>query len=152
MNNYNNYTTAFTVDQSPEEVFAIINNPRAWWTGEFTGKTDKLGEEFTYEYKPYHYSKQRVTEFVPDKKVVWDVLESDLSFLTDKTEWVGTKLQFEITNKGDKTEVRFTHIGLHPEIECYSACSKAWSSLITDSLRSLIAMGTVEKPSLAAPV
>lgn len=152
MNDQHNYTIAFTVDKSPDEVFAAINNPRAWWTGEFEGNTNKLGEEFTYEYKPYHYSKQRVTEFIPGKKIVWDVLESNLSFLANKTEWTGTKLQFEITNKGDKTEVRFTHIGLHPEIECYGACSKAWGSLITDSLQNFIAMGKVEKPSLASPL
>src|SRR6266571_5096435 len=41
-----NFTAAFTVDQTPEEAFAAINNVRGWWTGEIEGSTDKLGAEF----------------------------------------------------------------------------------------------------------
>jgi hypothetical protein len=144
MNN-KDYTIAFTVDQSPEEAFEAINNPSAWWTGEFKGSSDKLGAEFTYEYKPYHFSKQTVTEFIPGKKVVWSVSESNLSFLKDTSEWDGTKIEFDITKKSGKTEVRFTHDGLYPEIECYDACSNAWGSLIGKSLRSLIETGVVEE-------
>jgi hypothetical protein len=146
MNNQN-YTTAFTVDQTPEEVFAAINNPRGWWAGEFEGSTGKLGDEFTYNYKPYHYSKQKITEFIPGKKVAWDVLESTLNFVDDKTEWKGTRITFDIAKKGEKTEVRFTHVGLVPNIECFGACSNAWGSLINGSLRSLITTGVAEKPS-----
>jgi len=143
--NDQNYTIAFTVDQTPEEAFAAINNPRAWWTGEFEGSSDKLGDEFSYEYKPHHFSKQKVVEFIPGKKVVWLVTESKLNFLKDKSEWDGTKITFDIAKKGDKTEVRFTHLGLKPEIECYGACSNAWGSLVGKSLRSLIETGVVEE-------
>jgi len=143
MNNQD-YTTKFTVDQSPEEAFAAINDPRAWWTGEFEGITDKLGSEFTYEYKPHHFSKQKVVEFIPGKKVVWLVTESKLNFLKDKSEWDGTKVTFDIAKKGDKTQVRFTHLGLKPDIECYGACSNAWGSLVGKSLKSLIETGVVE--------
>ncbi|HYM21018.1 MAG TPA: SRPBCC domain-containing protein [Candidatus Kapabacteria bacterium] len=139
------YTIAFTVDQTPEEAFAAINNPRAWWTGEFEGNSDKLGSEFTYQYEPHHYSKQTVTEFIPGKKVVWLVSESQLNFLKDKSEWDGTKITFDIAKKGERTEVRFTHDGLYPGIECYDACSSAWVSLVGKSLRTLIATGVAEK-------
>jgi hypothetical protein len=140
-----NYTISFTVDQTPEEAFAAINNPRAWWTGEFEGSSDKAGDVFTYEYKPHHLSKQTVTEFIPGKKVVWLVSESQLNFLKDKTEWDGTKITFDISKSENKTEVRFTHVGLSPDIECYGACSNAWGSLVGKSLRSFIATGIAEK-------
>jgi hypothetical protein len=135
-------TSAITVDQSPEEVFAAINHVRGWWSGEIEGNTDKLGEEFTYRYGDLHYSKQRITESIPGKKVVWLVLDSYLSFVADKTEWNGTKVTFEISRTGDKTEVQFTHVGLARDHECFDACSNAWGSYITGSLRSLIATGT----------
>lgn len=136
-----NLSATFTVDQSPAEAFAAINNVRGWWSGQIDGPTDKLGGEFTYRYQDIHYSKQRVTELIPGQKVVWLVLDSSLNFIEDKTEWNGTKVTFEITKKGDKTEVRFTHVGLGPDHECFKACSSAWGSYINGSLRSLIATG-----------
>ena len=136
-----NYSTAFTVDQTPEVAFAAINNVRGWWSGNIEGNTDKLGDEWTYRYKDIHYSKQKITESIPGKKVVWLVLDSYLNFIEDKTEWNGTKITFDIAKKGDKTEVRFTHMGLTPEVECYGACSNAWGGYINSSLRRLIAKG-----------
>ena len=135
------YTTSFAVDQSPEQVFAAINNVRGWWSGDIEGRTDKLGAEFTYRYEDLHRSTQKITEWVPGKKVVWRVLDARISFVKDKAEWNGTDIVFEIARKGDKTELRFTHIGLLPAIECYGKCSGAWGFYINESLRSLITTG-----------
>ena len=134
-------TSTITVSQTPGEAFAAINNVRGWWSGDLEGGTEKLGDEFTYRYEDVHYSKQRITESVPGRKVVWLVLESSLNFIEDKTEWNGTKITFDISRKGDKTEIVFTHVGLNPEHECFSACSDAWGSYITGSLRDLITTG-----------
>jgi hypothetical protein len=72
---------------------------------------------------------------------VWRVLESYLDFAQDKNEWNGTDVTFIITTKGKKTEIRFTHVGLVPEYECFDKCSNAWSFYINGSLRSLITTG-----------
>jgi Activator of Hsp90 ATPase homolog 1-like protein len=137
------FTTTLLVDQTPEEAFEAINDVHGWWTGEpgIEGSTGKLGDEFIYRYEPYHYSKQKITEFVPGKKVVWDVTDSNLSFVKDKDEWTGTKIIFEISKKGGKTEVRFTHAGLVPAIECYDGCSNAWGQYINGSLLKLLTNG-----------
>jgi activator of Hsp90 ATPase-like protein len=136
-----NFTTAFKVDQTPEQVFVAINNVRDWWTGEVQGDTTKLGEEFTYRYKDLHRSTQRITELAPGKRVVWHVVDAELTFVEDKTEWNGTDIIFDIARMGDKTELRFTHAGLGPSAQCFDRCSNAWSSLINGSLRNLIATG-----------
>ena len=138
---HQNFTTTFTVDQTPEEAFAAINNVRGWRSGEIEGRTDKLSNEFTYRYKDVHYSKQKITELLPGKKVVWLVLDGYLNFVEDKSEWKGTRITFEIAKTGDKTEVRFTHVGLEPDYECYGACSSAWGYYTNGSLRSLITTG-----------
>jgi hypothetical protein len=141
-----NYTTAFTVDQSPEEVFAAINNVRGWWSGDIEGDTDHLGAEFRYRSGDLHDSTQKITEFVPGKKIVWHVVDSRINFVQDKAEWTGTNIVFEISRKNDRTELRFTHIGLAPAIECYTACSDAWSLYINRSLFTFI----TARKSLAA--
>lgn len=140
MNNQN-LTFTISIDQTPEEAFAAINTVRGCWSGNIEGSTYKLGDEFTYRYEDIHYSKQKITEFIPGKKVVWHVLDGYLNFTQDKTEWKGTDIIFDISKKGDKTEVCFTHVGLVPESECYDACSNAWGSYINGCLRSLITSG-----------
>jgi len=135
------YRTSFMVDQSPEEVFSAVNNVREWWSGEIDGRTDRLGAEFSYRYQDLHRTTQKITEFVPGKKVVWHIADSKINFVKDKDEWTGTDVIFEIARKGDKTELRFTHVGLVPAIECYGKCTGAWGYYINESLRNLIAWG-----------
>jgi hypothetical protein len=135
------FTASFLVDQTPEEVFAAINNVRGWWSGEIEGDTDRLGAEFTYRYKDIHRSKQKITELVPGKKVVWHVLDAYLSFVDDKDEWNGTDIVFDIAKEDGKTGLRFTHKGLVPAYECYGDCSNAWGFYINGSLQKLIAKG-----------
>jgi uncharacterized protein YndB with AHSA1/START domain len=135
------YTISYTVEQSPQEVFDAINNVRGWWSEEIEGKTDKLGAEFKFHYQDLHRTTQKITELVPGKKVVWHVIDSHINFVKDKAEWQGTDVVFEIVKKGRKTQVRFTHVGLVPSIECYGNCSGAWGFYVSESLRGLIATG-----------
>jgi hypothetical protein len=135
------FTATILVNQTPEEVFNAINNVRGWWSGEIEGATDTPGAEFTYSVPGIHYSKQRITEFIPGKKIVWQVVDATLSFVKDQAEWKDTNIHFDISKKGDKTEVRFTHVGLAPDFECYKDCSNAWGLLIKGNLKNLIATG-----------
>jgi hypothetical protein len=137
----NDFTTTILVDKTPAEVFNAIIIPQNWWSGEFTGSAEKLNDEFTYRYKDIHYSKQRIVEMIPGKKVVWLVTDSTLNFIEDKNEWNGTKIIFEIAEKGKKTQVRFTHEGLVPQVECYDACEGAWTDIIQQSLFNFIITG-----------
>jgi hypothetical protein len=136
-----NYTSSFTVGQSPEEVFSAVNDVRGWWSGDIDGRTDQLGADFTFRYQDVHRTTQKIAEFVPGKMVVWHVVDSKINFVKDKDEWTGTDVVFEITRKGDETELRFTHVGLVPGIECYGKCAGAWGYYINESLRSLITTG-----------
>jgi uncharacterized protein YndB with AHSA1/START domain len=111
------FTLTFTVDQTPEEVFAAINNVRGWWSESIEGDTGKHGAEFHYHFKDIHRCHLKIIEFIPNQKVVWHVLDNYFNFTQDKTEWKDTKISFELSKKGEKTEVHFTHIGLVPQYE-----------------------------------
>ncbi|MFG1811888.1 SRPBCC domain-containing protein [Streptomyces sp. NPDC049040] len=135
------YSTSYTVEQSPEEVFAAVLNVGAWWTGQVEGRADELGAEFTYRHPPQHYSLQRVVALEPAHRVVWRVTDSHLSFIPEPDEWTGTEIVFDIAPSAAGTELRFTHVGLLPDVECFGACSTAWLHYVNGSLRALITTG-----------
>ena len=138
--NTNNYQKSILVDATPHEAFECINNVTGWWTENLEGKSQKQGDEFTVQFADIHYSKQRLIEVIPDRRVVWLITESQLNFIKNKEEWTGTRIEFDISKENNMTKVNFTQVGLVPEIECYDACSGAWSQYM-QSLYNLITKG-----------
>ena len=139
--NKGNFTSTISVDQSAQQVFDAVNDVRGWWSEEIEGPTDRLGAEFEFHYKDLHRTTHKITEFVPGKRVVWRIVKGAINFVKDTKEWDGTEVVFDIERKGDKTELRFTHVGLVPAIECYGRCSGAWGFYVQESLRELITTG-----------
>jgi len=135
------FTVAFTTDQASEEIFRAINNVRGWWSEDIEGDPGKVGGEFSYRYKNAHRCRIKVTELVPGEKVVWRVLDNYFDFTFDKSEWKDTEIHFEITARDGETEIRFTHVGLVPECECFEICSNSWDFYLCASLRALIRTG-----------
>lgn len=136
--NKEDFSTSFTVNQPPEVVFNAINNVYGWWGGEVKGTKDELGGEFTYRWKDQHFTKQKIIEFIPNKKIVWKVSDCNIPSLQDTEEWNDTQITFEISKSGDQTDVKFTHKGLVPSFECYDSCARDWTKIITVSLKKLI--------------
>lgn len=128
----NNYTYRFTSDQSPEKIFDLLLTVDQWWSGIYAetirGNSRKLNDEFSFlAGGGVHSTKQKLVELIPNKKIVWQVTESNLSFLDNPGEWENTRLVFDIVDKGGRTQITFTHEELKPQIECYEECSNAWT-------------------------
>jgi hypothetical protein len=140
MNNQD-LSASIEVNQSPRQAFDAVTNVRGWWSENIEGGTGELNDEFTYEVKDLHRCKMRLIEVIPNQKVVWLVLDNYFSFTQDQTEWLDTKVIFEIAEVDGKTQLHFTHQGLVPGHECYQICSNAWTGYITGSLRDLITTG-----------
>jgi hypothetical protein len=145
--NNNDFTLTIESDQSAEVVFQAILNVREWWSGyydeEFDGNSEMLNDEFSFRAGGgLHYSKQKIVELSPNKKVVWLITDSELSFLDKKDEWTGSHIIFEITEMHGKTQLSFTHKGLTPEIECYDSCAPAWTQYLQNKLLPLISRST----------
>jgi hypothetical protein len=137
------FTLTLTTVRTPQEVFRAIINVREWWSGyyaeEIKGNTEKEGDEFTFRAAGgAHYTEHKLLEVIPDKKVVWLITKSELSFVDKKHEWTGTKVIFDIIEKSGKTQLVFTHEGLTQEFECYDSCAPAWTEYLRNKLLPLI--------------
>jgi hypothetical protein len=140
------FTTTYSVEQTPKEVCDAIMDVGSWWTGDVAGSSRELGDEFSYRYPGIHYSKQKVTELIPNERVVWRVVDCRLEGGEDPGEWTGTDLIFDVSEKEGRTEIRFAHRGLVPGFDCFEACSSAWGFYINVSLRRLITTGEGPTP------
>lgn len=128
-----NYYCSITAKISARDTFKCICKVTEWWSKNIEGKSKKLNDVFTY------YSREsrvtfKITECIPDKKIVWYVTDSYLHWLSEKKEWTNTQIMYEISTKNNPTKIDFTHVGLVPEIECYERCEKGWTRFVTISL------------------
>jgi len=130
-----NFTYSFTSSKTPSAIFELLLHIEQWWSGKYEetikGESEKVNDEFTFKAGGgAHYSKQKLIELIPNKKIVWLVTDSKLNFISDPSEWVGTTFSFDISTEDNKTKVTFMHDGLVPEIECYDACSGGWTQYL----------------------
>ncbi|MBL8578046.1 MAG: SRPBCC domain-containing protein [Mesorhizobium sp.] len=145
-----NFTTGFTVDRTPQEVFAAINNVRGWWSEDIRGRTEKVGDIFNYRFRDIHRCTVKIKTSVPGKKVVWSILDNYFNFTEDKSEWKGTQVVFDIVPAKDGTELKVTHVGLVPDYECFDVCTAGWTTYVNGSLRDLILTGKGQ-PNIGEP-
>lgn len=104
------YTTTVEVPGSLKEVFDHVIQLSKWWPEDFEGETIQLGTEFIFKTGDGHYSKNKVIEFVPNKKVAW--LTTGSLRKTDNFDWTGTKMIVEISPEGNHTLLKFTYDGV----------------------------------------
>lgn len=135
------YTTTILVDKDISSTFNAITKFRSWWSEEIEGNTDQVGETFFYHYKDVHLCRIKLIEMIADKKLVYQVIDNEFNFTKDKTEWINTKMIFDVSVEGNKTKIVFTHEGLVPAYECYDICNDAWTSYIHGSLKNFIETG-----------
>ena len=75
------YTAWIEVAKCPKDVFNHLNDVSKWWSKDFEGSSSKLNDEFVICHPGRHYSKQKLIEVIPDKKVVWLVTDNVLNWL-----------------------------------------------------------------------
>ena len=135
------FTTSIEIPRSPAVVFRALADVPKWWSTDYEGSSTKLGDEFVIHHPGAHYSKKRLVEVVPGKKMVWLVTEGTLYWLKDPHEWTNTRMVFELTPKGEGTVLTFTHEGLVPGLECYAKCIGGWTMVIGERLFAYITEG-----------
>ncbi|WIM69089.1 SRPBCC domain-containing protein [Corynebacterium breve] len=124
-----------------DKAFAAVAHPSQWWAKSITAKAGDEGETFEVDI-PEHYSHLRVTECEPGERLVWHV--DPTGHEDEQGEWKDTDLIFEFEEKGDKTEITFTHRGMQEHLETYDQDTSEWKRQIAKGLIPLIDEGKGE--------
>jgi hypothetical protein len=134
------YHCSFTADVPAKEAFEKIARVGDWWAVDFKGSAKKTGDVFTVIFGET-FVDFKISEAIPDKKIVWQVTDCNLHWIDNKKEWNGTEVVWEVSSDNGLTRVDMTHVGLVPGVECYEMCEPGWTHHIKDSLLKLITTG-----------
>lgn len=135
------YHSNITTHSTPGEAFEKISRVSEWWAKDFEGKSEKPDDVFMIRFQNGDRYKMRVSESIPNTKITWDVIDCYQVWHDKHTEWVGTKIVWEVVPGTDGTEVKMKHVGLVPECESFDKCSLAWNYLMEISLPSFLNSG-----------
>ncbi len=132
------YQYSIKANISPAEALSRINRVSDWWSKSFTGRSKEVGDKFSVRFGQT-FVDFKIAEILPDRKVIWEVIDSNLHWLKDKKEWNGTRIIWEVSPDGGKaTHVCMTHTGLIPVVECYDRCKEGWDFFVGESLLNLL--------------
>ena len=125
------------VTGSPEAVYAAlttVDGLAGWWTEDTTGDS-QVGGVLRFRFVPGGFD-MLVRELEPAKLVRWEVADGP-------EEWIGTTVEFELTQEDGFTIVMFRHEGWEEPVEFMHHCSTKWATFLM-SLKQLVETGKGE--------
>ncbi len=137
---HQNYHCGITANIPVNEAIAGVNNVAAWWTENFSGSTAKIGDVFNVPFGET-FGTFKVIDVVDGQKLLWQVIDCNMHFLKNKKEWQDTQILWEFKPVGKSTEIKMTHIGLTPALECFEDCTGGWDHYVKGSLFKLLNEG-----------
>jgi uncharacterized protein YndB with AHSA1/START domain len=125
------------INASPDDVYrALTTRDRLadWWTTETQGHAAQIGSVIHFRFGERGFFDMTVLELDPAKRVVWEVTDGP-------TEWIGTKVSWDLSPYGEGTTIRFKQQGWREPVEFMHHCSTKWATYLM-SLKSLLETGT----------
>ena len=123
------------VQATPDKVYdaiATIDGLKGWWSEETTGSTD-VGGVIQFRFPAGGFD-MKVLESTPGERVLWKVVDGP-------EEWIGTTIDWGLTQDEDWTSVVFSHLGWKEPVLFMHHCSTKWATYLM-SLNQLIEDGT----------
>ena len=131
------YHHSVTAKVSAQDAYSKVARVSEWWNKKSTGNTREVGDTFKIDWGQT-WVNFKVIEAVPDKRIVWHVEDCHLPWLKNQTEWKDTKVIWDLSAANGETEIKITHLGLTPDVECYGACEAGWDFHVGQSLLKLL--------------
>lgn len=136
----NDYQRTIDVSASPSKAYEAVTSGWAdWWT-EPDQSLCRMGDVATFRFPPgqssWTFRPVTLEPGLVEHECVGanhlhDGLPADI-----RTEWLGSKMRFEIEPTTDGSRITFTHEGLQPALVCYEVCEAGWDHFFLDSLQS----------------
>jgi len=127
------------IKSSSNEVYKALTAREglaAWWTNNTQGES-KVGGVLKFRFsvggKEIGGFDMKVLELQPARRVLWQVVGGP-------EEWIGTKISWELKQKGEYTIVLFRHQDWREPVEFMYHCSTKWAIFLM-SLKSLVETG-----------
>ena len=112
----------FPINAAPARVFDGVSRPVGldqWWTKSSKGEP-AMNAEYELDFGPGHLWKAKVTRSMPAKEFELELTEAG-------EDWLGTRVGFELEQRGDSTWVRFHHTGWPSLNEHYRTSCNCWA-------------------------
>lgn len=145
--NHSNYTRTITVSSTAEAAYlALTEGMKFWWT-----KPDKpilvVGDRSKFTFPPNKsFWTFEATTLEPSRSVEMICIEAmhlhEGQPKEIESEWLGTKVAWDIKRAGDQTQLRLEHCGLVPDLLCYDICEAGWDMFFVGSLKAYLDTGT----------
>ena len=113
------------------KALTAIEGLSSWWTTTTEGQS-KIGGILQFRFGNGGFD-MKVLELDPPRRVLWEVIDGP-------EEWIGTKIHFDLDQRGDWTIVLFKHEGWKEPVEFMHHCSTKWGVFLL-SLKSLLETG-----------
>jgi uncharacterized protein YndB with AHSA1/START domain len=111
------------IKADPAAVFELASTPEGlakWWAEDiFDISADSCSLGFFNRNTVYTL---RMDSKVPNQKMLWRSVTGQ--------EWEGTRLLFELQDRGKSTALRFTHADWRSETEYFFMCNTTWGELM----------------------
>jgi len=123
------------------EALATTDGIAGWWTRDTAG-TSEVGDLVTTRFRHHTTGEEmggfdlRVEELEPKSRVSWLVEDGP-------AEWIGTHIDFDLSEQDGYTIVRFGHLGWKEAVEFTNHCSTKWAVFLM-SLKHLVETGQGE--------
>ncbi len=141
------YHRIISVNASPEKVYqALTSGYENWWTSTHGKCFNELGDQIKFTFSPnVSFWTMEAKTLKPNKLVELECVDAyhliDSKPDASQTEWLGTKMVWNIEADEDQTTVHFTHNGLTPNLHCYEVCETGWDMFFVESLKAYLNTG-----------
>ena len=113
------------------KALTTVEGLAAWWTSDTQGETE-VGGVLRFRFGSGGFD-MKVLALDPVRRVLWQVVDGP-------EEWIGTKISFDLEQRGDWTIILFKHQGWQQPVEFMHHCSTKWAVFLL-SLKSLLETG-----------